>query len=79
MNDNTGTKSKARGKEASRRCVIAARRSSAADRLERAYRELGFVPMRGCSAVRPFSRDFVFTPPSFLPNVPYTVTPLAGV
>ncbi len=77
MNDNTGTRSKARSTTASRRRGTAVRRSSASDRLERAYRELGFVPMQDNSAVRPFSRDFVFTPPSFLPNVPYTVTTLA--
>lgn len=56
----------------------AARRSREAERLERTYRDLGFSPVRDAPDIRPFSRDFVFSPPSFLPNVPYTVTTLAG-
>ena len=44
-----------------------------------AYRELGFVPRRGPSRMETMRGDFVFTPPSFLPHVPYTVTTLSGV
>lgn len=62
-----------------RRKASAGPRSREAERLERMYRELGFVPRRSAARMAEVGRGFVFTPPSFLPYVPYTVTTLAGV
>lgn len=66
-------------KSPSRRRTPDRRRSREAERLERTYSELGFAPRKNLPRDNAARGDFVFTPPSFLPYVPYTVSTLAGV
>lgn len=59
-------------------CRVGRLRNRKAERLERDYRELGFVPNGSLRRILSVDAGFVFTPPSFLPAVEYTVTTLAG-
>lgn len=52
--------------------------SREAERLERLYRECGFEPTKDVRDALRMGKGFVFTPPSFLPDVKYTVTTLTG-